>query len=497
MTKSLLRSVVLLFVLYFTLAAAKQDARPNARRKRDPLSFSEHYYDYLRSPAVIVLLCVLIVPLMYQTWKKLQEQQRLVTSLESECYRLGLSKRSNLDDQYQPTTNPSKSEKPRVKALFTYPIKSCRGVELAASEVVSTGLKYDRIFTFAQLVSKPTEAEGSSQEKVSPVSHDWKHEWRFITQREFPRLSLLETELWVPRPVGQKKSPRARGLPIEPPEEQKRTWLASNGGVVGVRFPFSSGFDPFGLRTETVALRLPLVPNSERARSKRYTRETLSIWKDQASAINLTNEIPPDTLAKLKYFLGVSNPLAVFRVDDSKPRSVTRSLPKDNPGGPHSVGFGDAFPLHILGLPSVRAITDELPENAKMKSKFDARRFRANIYLDGVPAYDEDTWKRVRIGQCVRPTTNRKKFVETEGEYHVACRTARCTLPNVDQETGVKDANEPYTTLGKTRKVDRGAYPHPCLGMQMIPMFSYGLLKVGDEVDVVETGEHVYEKMFA
>jgi uncharacterized protein YcbX len=67
----------------------------------------------------------------------------------------------------------------------------------------------------------------------------------------------------------------------------------------------------------------------------------------------------------------------------------------------------------------------------------------------------------------------------------------------VHPETGVKDNNEPFTTLARTRQVDEGAKPHPCLGMQMIPLFQQGILRVGDEVEVLERGEHVYEKMFA
>ena len=116
-------------------------------------------------------------------------------------------------------------------------------------------------------------------------------------------------------------------------------------------------------------------------------------------------------------------------------------------------------------------------------------------------AYDEDQWKRITVGRCIKPRNGSKSkgggMVEADGEYHVACRTARCKLPNVDPDTGVKDSNEPSGTLNKTRQVDKGAYPHAVLGMQMIPLFQQGILRVGDEIKVLERGEHVYEKMFA
>ena len=74
------------------------------------------------------------------------------------CRQLGIRVGSNLSDQYlskySEGTASSKTSQGlplwRVKALFIYPIKSCYPVELARSEVVRTGLKYDRQFSFAQ-----------------------------------------------------------------------------------------------------------------------------------------------------------------------------------------------------------------------------------------------------------------------------------------------------------------------------------------------------------
>ena len=35
-----------------------------------------------------------------------------------------------------------------------------------------------------------------------------------------------------------------------------------------------------------------------------------------------------------------------------------------------------------------------------------------------------------------------------------------------------------------------------CLGMQMVPLGGEGVVRVGDEVVVLEVGEHFYQKMF-
>ena len=117
--------------------------------------------------------------------------------------------------------------------------------------------------------------------------------------------------------------------------------------------------------------------------------------------------------------------------------------------------------------------------------------------VTGPPAYAEDHWKKIRIGSS---------------EYFVTCRTARCRLPNVDPETGEKHAAEPDRTLKSFRLIDEGAGKDACLGMQMVPavgrtyVFIFckvrgadetqlpeeELIKVGDAIEVLETGKHCY-----
>ncbi|KAK4544068.1 hypothetical protein LTR36_004566 [Oleoguttula mirabilis] len=487
----------------------------------------QHYIEYIFTPSVALGLLIVVGPILLSiVAEKVAAASTKPTAIEG-CRRLGLRDPSNLQNQYDPLLSKDKGP-PRVRALFTYPIKSCRGVELLASRVQASGLEYDRLFTFAQLTTKPDKAD--SKDPTAEPSGEWKHQWRFITQREFPRLALLQTELWVPKPRGRRQGTHTKaangrpesklGTPTAHQRPRSRTrgntllsqlehqgsgsnassspeissW-ADNGGCLIVRFPFEPDFNPFGLRTEMVELHLPLSPTPQRAEARRYESEELSIWKDFPLAINVTNEIDAEALSRLKYFLGVSNPLALFRVDDTHKRAVTRCLPKDKlEGESYTVGFADAFPVNILGLPSVRKTDEELPKAASVKGKLDALRFRANIFISGTSAFDEDTWTKITLGS--RIGRDKEGLFETDAEYHVACRTARCKLPNVDPDTGVKDRNEPYTTLGKTRKIDEGAYPSPCLGMQIIPRFQVGAIKVGDRVDVLETGEHCYEKMF-
>lgn len=488
----------------------------------------EHYVDYLSAPEVILTLTVVTGPILYSVYK---DSRGIFSPPASSpvpgCRRLGMRKgESNLKDQYKlpPSGTDSKS---RVKALFTYPIKSCCGVELPASEVDDTGLKFDRLFTFAQQQSKQAAPDG-----VSEHSTEWQHEWRFITAREHPRLALLKTELWLPDPRLAASSPTAghkrtasddssHGIGRSRSRGRKGTLVmesagidadlrrkfsmdinasdwAANGGCLIISFPFEPDFNPLGLRTETVSIKIPLTPTPERAALKTYITENVTFWKDKLTATNVTNEIDGTALEKLKYFLGISKPLALFRRDDSALRAVTRNLPEELADGRFSIGFPDSYSAHILNLASVRALDAQLPPGASMKGKLDARRFRANIFIEGPPAFAEDNWQRASIGRCLRPSTElsrrdrsvARKFndgtISDEADFLFGRGTARCTLPNVDPDLGVKDEHEPYATLKRTRRTDEKDPSKAYLGMQIVPLFEYGLIRVGDTVNVYE-----------
>jgi uncharacterized protein YcbX len=439
------------------------------------------------------------------------------------CRRLGLVGRSNMSDQYSPKYNGKNllsSTTCNIKALFIYPVKSCGFVELEDSHVVLTGLRYDRQFCFAQL---KTEQADKDQRDLN-VSSQWLHNWKFITQRNVPRLSQVATQVWIPDPSCPTYSPEAE-------------WVKSKGCVV-CSFPFTPEctFDLQGLKSAfsmfktkiarrdiraepQISFKLPIAPDAQRA--SKYQREAMNIWKDSPTAINMTSEISPDTLAKLKYFLGLSNPLALFQADAQNHRPVFRNAPtKDEAGFQPGVGFADAYPLSIMGLASVQEVS--LQVKNLPTAHLDALRFRANIYckllslffffklassltwllslffsqtrlisdmifaVSGTRPFAEDAWKIIRSGNL---------------DYHVSCRTTRCDLPNVDPLTGIKDRQEPYRTLKQIRgNIDKGAGAHPVLGMQMVPLVDDAKasqeIRVGAEMKVIETGEHLYIRMF-
>ncbi|PVI04470.1 MOSC-domain-containing protein [Periconia macrospinosa] len=397
-------------------------------------------------------------------------QQEVPLAAPAGCRKIGLRGRTNLHDQFSHkyTSNGGTSTtKPwTVKALFIYPIKSCGPVELEKTDIVTTGLRYDRQFTLAQYsTSLPT-----LQGKVTS-------EWKFITQRSFPRLAKVETEIWVPDPS-------------LPDYDKDGEWVKSQGCVV-VRFPFTpdTDFSVQGLKNigkilaaklewksePMVEFRLPFNPDQERIKNKQYIKENMKIWKDSPIALNMGCEIPDEIMAQLKYTLGVTNPLTLFRIDEEMYREVYKCAPKKKDVGfQPTIGMSDSYPIHIMNLASVHDVSSRLPANSSV-SRLSALRFRPNVLITGPPAFDEDDWKEARIGKSL---------------LYISCRTTRCKLPNVDPETGTADRNEPGTTLLKYRVIDGGS-KSACLGMQVTPI-GEGEIQVGDTVKVQERGEHFF-----
>jgi uncharacterized protein YcbX len=373
------------------------------------------------------------------------------------CSRYGLRKKSNLSDEVK--ASQTRKNPLTVKSLWIYPVKGCQGVELEEAEVIDTGVKYDRQFSFAQLHSPfPLSAADTEDTKSA-------HQWRFISQREFPLLSQITPELWVPDPSLPDYSP---DLPY-----------VKTGGALIIRYPYEEDGWRGALKSLAAKLRfrrpeksfiVPYAPTPEQIKQD-YKIEPFKIWSDVPQSINMAQHVPPE----LKYYLGVRNPLSIFRV--SSLREVFRCAPrKETLGWQPITGFADAYPLNLVGLSSVHAASDMQPHGSPALRVL---RFRPNIVLAGSEPFAEDSWTKIRIGS---------------GEYHVACRCVRCKVPNIDLETGARHQVEPYKTLITKRNIDTGAPNLGCMGMQMVPVLQEGKMAVGDVIEVLGTGEHEYIK---
>ena len=393
------------------------------------------------------------------------------------CRKLGLRIRSNVADEHDPRYLKGLSQPPgrgkeiaRVKSLWIYPIKSTKGVELNRGDVVPTGFQYDRQFSFAELKSK---FPGSSSTKPAPKEEV--HTWTYITQRAVPKLARVKAEVWVPdtsSPTYSRKEPNVQ-----------------SGGVLVIRYPWiRDGVLGYIDRLTTRigrephhSIQIPFNPTAEQIKANSYTMEQMKIWKDDPLSLCIATTGSPESqvfINELRYFLGVANPLALFRIPADDPRKVFRNAPKKEELGYQAVvGFADSYPLHLLNLASVHDVGSKIPQDAEAP-KLTILQFRGNIIMTGPEAFNEDSWKWIKIGDY---------------EYFVTSRTSRCKLPNTNQVTGIPHKSEPDTTLRSYRKIDPGVNA-ACLGMMLVPAEEHSVIKVGDPIELLETGEHFYLK---
>ena len=344
----------------------------------------------------------------------------------------------------------------RVNSLYIHPIKSCRAVKVERAEVMNTGLKYDRLFTFAELQNLEGKANSASSGSTG---------WHFVTQRKYGRLANIHLEIWVPNPRSPDYSPDQPNV--------------LSDGVLRVRYPNPKCHSR---KPELKSFDIPYCPTEDQVLAFGFTMEQLTVWKDRPNALliaSTTHTSPPEWIKDIQAYIGCSKPFGLFRVAAGHNRQVFRNAPRKQQLGYQSVtGFADAYPLHILGLSSVADLDRKLVRVMPELTESTALRFRANIYFEGPAAFAEDSWKRIRIGQSI---------------YYVACRTTRCELPNTDQWTGKKHLSQPSKLMRSYRNIDPGAgVGKACLGMQMVPAAEWGIIKVGDEIEVLETGAHHY-----
>lgn len=168
-----------------------------------------------------------------------------------------------------------------LASLHVYPVKSCRGIDVAQAELTATGLKHDREWMI-----------------VTPAG-------RFVTQREEPRLSLIDT------------------------------WLDDEGlqlGLPGV----GDLFVPFNKRGEAM---------------------TATVWNDRCGAFDMGNEAAD----LLERFLGKPCRLVRFnpagkRVSNPAWTGVTEALNL----------FSDGFPLLAIGAASLADLNTRLAKPLPM-----------------------------------------------------------------------------------------------------------------------------------
>jgi hypothetical protein len=122
----------------------------------------------------------------------------------------------------------------------------------------------------------------------------------------------------------------------------------------------------------------------------------------------------------------------------------------------HNFSDMDAKCVHLVNLATVRDIERTLGKPV------DPLRFRANIYVDGAPAFVETQW----IGRDISVGSVR---------LEAFARTERCEATNVDPATGARDVAVPQHLLRTYGHAEVGIYARVIVG---------GRLATGDTLEL-------------
>lgn len=129
------------------------------------------------------------------------------------------------------------------------------------------------------------------------------------------------------------------------------------------------------------------------------------------------------------------------------------------------LSFADGFPYLLANEASLRDLQNRCPASVSIE------QFRPNLLVTGAAAWEEDTWKVVRIGEVI---------------FDVVKPCSRCVLTTVSPERGQKHpSGEPLSTLQRFRTaLDNGDVD---FGQNLIARNS-GVIRVGDALEVLARG---------
>ncbi len=230
-----------------------------------------------------------------------------------------------------------------------------------------------------------------------------------LTQREYPRMALI-----VPRLKSETLELRAPGM---------------------------------------LRLEIPLgLPDPEDERTLEVT-----VWDDTVLAYDC------DETTATWFSQAIGTPCRLVRFHANGKRLAS---PKWTGGIEAPTLFSDGYPLLVAGSASLADVNDKLV--ASGREAIPMNRFRPNLVVDGLEAFEEDYAASLRLGAAVLKPVK-------------PC--PRCPMPSVDQATGIPGP-DPLDILQSYRRkpqVDDAV----CFGMNSIVVEGDGeVLRVGQQVEV-------------
>lgn len=218
---------------------------------------------------------------------------------------------------------------PVISELYIYPVKSLGGIKIDTAELTDRGFKYDRRWMLVD------------------------SENRFLTQREFPQMALLQTAV------------TRQGIYV----------YHKNNPSENILVPFSYSSN---------------------------NKIVVNVWEDFCEATVVSDELNEWFSAAL------SLPCKLVHMPDDSLRKVDEryAVSKNE-----VTSFSDAYPILMISQGSLNDLNNRLPDQLPVN------RFRPNIVIENCEPYEEDSMKHFRINEidfygvklcarCTIPTIN-------------------------------------------------------------------------------------------
>jgi uncharacterized protein YcbX len=182
----------------------------------------------------------------------------------------------------------------------------------------------------------------------------------------------------------------------------------------------------------------------------------VSLWASDL----LASDAGPEASAWFSDLLQTTVRLVYLDDPTRRPTNPAYSTPDDR------VSFADGYPLLLTTEASLDSLNELIAQGQRApEGPLPMTRFRPSVVVEGAPAWDEDTWRVVRIGDAV---------------FRVSKGCDRCVFTTIDPDTAAK-GKEPIATLARHRKWDGKVW----FGINLIPDNPGTMIAVGDPVEIV------------
>ncbi|EME42873.1 hypothetical protein DOTSEDRAFT_72348 [Dothistroma septosporum NZE10] len=316
----------------------------------------------------------------------------------------------------------------KIQRIFIYPVKSLRPVEVKAAEITNEGLRFDRQYVLA----KPPTAESKGlAEHITIKNHFELGLFHTMIDTAWSKLTITHVH---------SEENSAITLPLSPSPVS-----LMNAEVFQVSI--------FGTKAEGI----DMGPEASRFFSYHLNYDDVRLLYIGGSG---QREIPGAVLIKKNRALSIA-------VNDKLQ--------------PQRIRFADAAPLLVTSTASEEEARRRLPPSGRGEDVI--VRFRPNIHVDVAddePAFGEDSWNMLTV----------RSKVDSTQQVSIRClqRCVRCLSLNADLAQGrmITTNRQLYGLLAKDRRVNE-LFPHkPVFGQYACAGPSGAVLRVGDEVEVVE-----------